>query len=79
MVAQSTTAHQESQEKTMLINHYRGINGSTGTEKALFDQFVNEKVNGNFEEVIANADLATMKDFDQQFQSFKTEHIDEMN
>lgn len=79
MVAQSTTAHQESQEKITLINHYRGINGSTGTEKALFDQFVNEKVNGDFESVIANADLATMKDFDQQFQSFKTEHMSEMH
>ena len=79
MVAQSTTAHQESQEKITLINHYRGINGSTGTEKALFDQFVSEKVNGDFESVIANADLATMKDFDQQFQSFKTEHMSEMH
>ena len=79
IVAQSTTAHQESQEKITLINHYRSINGSTGTEKALFDQFVNEKVNGDFEEVIANADLATIKDFDRQFQSFKTEHMSEMN
>lgn len=79
IVAQSTTAHQESQEKITLINHYRSINGSTGTEKALFDQFVNEKVNGDFEEVIANADLETIKDFDRQFQSFKTEHMSEMN
>ena len=79
IVAQSTTAHQESQEKITLINHYRSINGSTGTEKALFDQFVNEKVNGDFEEVIANADLETIKDFDRQFQSFKTVHMSEMN
>ena len=79
IVAQSTTAHQESQEKITLINHYRSINGSTGTEKALFDQFVNEKVNGDFEEVIANADLETIKDFDRQFQSFKTVHMSAMN
>ena len=79
IVAQSTTAHQESQEMTRLINHYRGINESSGTEKALFERFVDEKANGDFEGVIANADYATIKDFDNQFQSFKTEHIGEMN